>query len=391
MFTFERMSTIHQPLIKSKLPHVGQTIFSTMSALAQKHQAINLSQGFPDFEVAPKLIERVFHHMQNGQNQYAPLQGVLPLREILAAQTQKQHGAAYNIDTEINITAGATQAIATAITASIREGDEVIIFTPAYDCYAPYVELNLGTPIFVKLQHPTYQPDWNQVKKLVNHRTKMIIVNTPHNPSGTIFSEEDLDHLEEITSGSDILILSDEVYEHIVFNGKKHLSLAGRPSLAKRSFIVGSFGKTLHITGWKMGYCLAPENLMKEFRKVHQYMVFSVNTPAQYAIADYLSDRKNFEIASMYQQKRDIFLEAVKNSRFKALSSKGSYFVLLDYGQITQENEVDFAKRLTIEHSVASIPLSVFYNDPTDHKVLRFCFAKQEKTLREAGHILSKV
>lgn len=385
------MTRENQARITSKLPQAGATIFAQMSALAEEHNAINLSQGFPDFEVDRKLIDLVHRHMVAGHNQYAHFSGVEPLRKIVAENIRNKHGHSYDADLEVNITAGATQAIATALTASIREGDEVIIFTPAYDCYAPYVELNGGIPVYVKLQHPDYRIDWDQVKKVLNHRTRMIIINSPHNPSATILSEEDLQYLEEITSGSNILILSDEVYENIVFDGKEHFSACRKPELARRSFIIGSFGKTLHVTGWKTGYCLAPEHLMKEFRKVHQFMVFSVNTPVQYALAEYLANEEHFNVSEMYQQKRDFFLKSIEGSLFKPLQSKGSYYQLLDYSEISSLPDVEFSRRLTVEHGVASIPLSVFYNEPTDHKVLRFCFAKNEGTLTKAADLLKAV
>ena len=381
----------HSIKLSSKLPNVGATIFSKMSALANKHNAVNLSQGFPDFEVDPNLIGLVEKYMRKGLNQYAPFTGAAPFREVLAQQFKRDYGHYYDPETEVNITAGATQAISAILTATIKEGDEVILFTPAYDCYAPFVELNGGTPVFIELEFPNYTVDWEMVKKLLNHRTRMIIVNTPHNPSATVFDSNDLDKLEEITEGSDILILSDEVYEHIVFDGDTHQSVSSRPKLAARSFVVGSLGKTLHITGWKIGFCLAPEHLMKEFRKVHQFMVFSVNTPIQFALAEYLETDSNFRISKMYQNKRDLFLDAVKGSRFKPLPSKGTYFQLLDYSAISDENDIDFAKRMTIENGIASIPLSVFYNDPKDYKVLRFCFAKNEDTLKQAGELLSKI
>ncbi|MGB0175594.1 MAG: methionine aminotransferase [Owenweeksia sp.] len=385
------MTRDSQVRITSKLPQSGTTIFSTMSALANEHGALNLSQGFPDFDADPYLVDLVHKHMQLGRNQYAPSAGVSELREAVTRMRNAQHGSAYNPETDITITAGATQAIAAILTASIREGDEVILFTPAYDCYAPYVELNGGIPVYVKLSFPDYRIDWQQVKKVLNHRTRMIIVNTPHNPSATVFTETDLDHLEEITSGSNILILSDEVYEHIVFDGCRHISVSERPELQKRSFVVGSFGKTLHVTGWKTGYCLAPAGLMAEFRKVHQFMVFSVNTPVQYALAEYLQWDKVTDINAMYETKRDVFLKALEGSRFKALPSCGSYFQLLDYSAVSQMGDVEFARQLTIENGIASIPLSVFYNEHTDHKVLRFCFAKREQTLHEAGSLLTKL
>lgn len=328
--------------------------------------------------------------MKLGYNQYAPMHGVAPFRQVLAESSFSQYGHQYDSETEITVTAGATEAIASAIACSVREGDEVIIFTPAYDCYAPLVELHGGTPVYIQLLHPDYSIDWEQVKKLLNHRTRMIIINTPHNPTATALSHEDLVQLDEITANSNILILSDEVYEHISFEDS-HLSVRNFPSLAQRSFVVGSLGKTFHITGWKIGYCLAPENLMEEFRKVHQFLVFSINTPIQYALADYLQNPANFSISSMYQDKRDLFLEAIAQSRFKPLPSKGSYYQLLDYSAITDQEDVAFAEQLTIYHKVASIPLSVFYNKPQQHQVLRFCFAKNENTLKQAGEKLSSI
>lgn len=377
--------------LKSKLPNIGATIFSKMSALAAEHNAVNLSQGFPDFEVDPKLIGLVEKYMKQGKNQYASYTGVRELREVLSGQIQRDHGHFYDPDLEVNITAGATQAIAAALTATIRKGDEVILFSPCYDCYAPYIELNGGTPIYVELDYPTYSINWENTWKAINENTKMIIINSPHNPSATCITENDLLELEKATHNSDILILSDEVYEHIIFGNKKHQSISSRPELARRSFLVGSLGKTLHITGWKIGFCMAPKQLMQEFRKIHQFMVFSVNTPMQYALGDYLLEDLNFRISKMYEGKRNRFLEAIEGSRFKALESQGSYFQLLDYSQISNENDVDFAVRLTKEFSVASIPLSVFYPEDVDHKTLRFCFAKNDATLKQAGELLRKV
>ncbi len=377
------------PILKSKLPNTGPTIFSVMSALAQKHRAINLSQGFPDFPADPELVKLVTRHMQNGHNQYAPMGGVESLRQVLSDMIFENHGHRYDVTEEITITHGATQAIAAAISCSIREGDEVVIFTPAYDCYGPMVELNGGTPIFIPLQHPEYQIDWETVKNRINHRTRMIIINTPHNPSGKVFAENDLIKLKELTTGSNILILSDEVYEQIVFEPHRHHSVADHAELRERSFKIGSLGKTLHVTGWKIGYCMAPAKLMSEFRKIHQYMIFSANTPMQYAMADFLGDPAHRQISKMYQQKRDFFLQTVADSALKPLSSHGTYFQLLDYSAVSNKSEVEFAKELCTKHGVAAIPISVFYHQPQEHKVLRFCFAKDEKTLSEAGAVLS--
>lgn len=379
-------------LIKSKLPKVGTTIFTVMSQLANENEAINLSQGFPDFKSSEELMVLVSQAMKNGHNQYAPMAGIMPLREQIAIKTEGLHGIKYHPESEITITAGATQAIYTAIAATITEGDEVIIFTPAYDCYEPAIELNGGKTVFVQMHAPDYNIDWEQVKKLVTQRTKMIIINTPHNPSGTILEKKDMLALEKIISDTDILLLSDEVYEHIIFDGNKHESVANYPGLAERAFIISSFGKTFHNTGWKMGYCIAPKNLMAEFRKAHQFIVFSVNTPAQYALAEYLKNEENYlSLSSFYQAKRDCFVDLIKDSRFEILPSKGTYFQLLRYSNISDEMDTDFAIRLTKEHKIASIPISVFYHQKLDEKVLRFCIAKKEETLDKAAYILNNI
>lgn len=379
-------------LIKSKLPQVGTTIFSVMSQLAAENNAINLSQGFPDFQGSETLINLVNDAMQRGLNQYAPMAGIIPLRERIAEKIEKLYGTAYHPESEVTVTAGATQAIYTAIAATVQEGDEVIIFTPAYDCYAPSVELNGGKTVFVQLFAPDYKIDWNQVKKLITQRTKMIIINTPHNPTGMILEEQDLIALEKIVTDTDIVLISDEVYEHIVFDGVQHQSVAKFPRLAERSFIVASFGKTFHHTGWKIGYCVAPKNLMAEFRKAHQFIVFATNTPMQHAIAKYLENEQHYlEIASFYEEKRNYFLKLIENSNFDVLPCKGTYFQLLSYKNISEEKDVDFAVRLTKEHKIASIPVSVFYHQQVDEKNLRFCFAKQKETLEKASEILNKI
>jgi len=378
--------------IFSKLPKVGTTIFTKMSAMANKHEALNLSQGFPDFPIDPKLIDCTLKAMKSGYNQYAPMPGLIGLREAIAEKIEDAYSIAYHPETEITITSGATQAIFTAIAAFVKEEDEVIIFTPAYDCYQPAIELVGGKPVFVQLKSPDYKINWEEVKKLISQRTRMIIINTPHNPTGTLLSEEDLKELEKITAHSEIIILSDEVYEHIVFDGQKHASICRNKGLADRSIAVFSFGKTFHITGWKMGYCIGPKQLMVEFRKVHQFNVFSSNHPLQHALTEYLNDSENYlSLGSFYQKKRDIFLSAITGSRFKVIPSKGTYFQLLDYSSISDQNDVMFAERLVHEYKIASIPVSVFYNSPLDEKVLRFCFAKKEQTLEEAAKILSKI
>lgn len=378
--------------ISSKLPGVGTSIFTVMSAMAREYNAINLSQGFPNFPVDPKLIENVEKAMRSGFNQYAPMQGDQRLRELLIDKIEKRYGAKYDASNEITITSGATQAIYTAISAFVKEDDEVIIFTPAYDCYQPAITLNGGKPVFVPLRSPNYSINWEEVKKVITGKTRMIIINTPQNPSGKVLSSSDLIELEKITKGSDIIILSDEVYEHIIFDGIEHESVCKYDGLRQRSLAVYSFGKTFHVTGWKMGYVVAPEILMNEFRKVHQFNVFACNHPMQVGLADYLENENSYTgIESFYQQKRDVFLDAVKDSRFIPLTAKGTYFQLLDYSNISDENDVDFAQRLTKEFKIASIPVSVFYNTKLDEKVLRFCFAKDEDTLLKAGEVLNKI
>jgi methionine aminotransferase len=378
--------------IKSKLPNVGTTIFSIMSGLANQTGAINLSQGFPGFPVSDELIDLVTYAMKSGFNQYAPMQGLMSLRERIAEKVQKSYGHAYNPDSEITITAGGTQALFTAISALIHEGDEVIVFEPAYDSYVPAIQLAGGIAITVPLMPPNYEIPWEEVTKLVNHRTKMIMINSPQNPTGTILTKDDIEQLNTISSGTDIIILSDEVYEHIIFDGLQHESIARYPNLIDRSLIVYSFGKTFHATGWKTGYCLGPEHLMKEFRKVHQFNVFSVNTPLQYALAEYLKNENNYlGLQQFYQEKRDFFVDGLKNSAFKILPCKGSYFQLLDYSNLSQEKDTDYAIRLTKENGVASIPVSVFYSSNHDYKLLRFCFAKENAMLEQAIERLLKI
>jgi len=378
--------------ISSKLPRVGTTIFSTMSKLAIEHNAINLSQGFPDFECPQALVTAVNTAMKEGNNQYAPMPGVMRLREMIAEKTEELYGAKYNPETEITVTAGATQAIFTAIAATIREGDEVIIFEPAYDCYEPAIELNGGKTIYLQLQAPDYTINWNEVKKRVNHHTRMIIINSPHNPCGSILTVEDMKTLEKITKNTEIIILADEVYEHIIFDGHRHESMAKYPNLASRSFIISSFGKTFHTTGWKVGYCLAPKELMTEFRKVHQFNVFCVNTPMQYGISEFLKNKSHYnDLGPFYQAKRDTFNKLLEGSRFSFVASPGTYFQLLSYEQITKEKDADYAIRLIKENGLASIPISVFYHKPIFDNMLRFCFAKRDETLEKAAAILRSI
>jgi len=378
--------------ISSKLPQTGTTIFTVMSALAAEVRAINLSQGFPDFNTSPELIKLVNTAMKKGHNQYAPMPGVMALREQIAQKTEKLYGAKYNPDTEITITAGGTQAIFTAITAVVNPNDEVIIFEPAFDCYAPAIKLMGGVVKSLELTPPDYKIPWEMVKRLINQKTRMIILNTPHNPTATILTREDIDELTTLVKSRDILILSDEVYEHLIYDGETHHGMARYADLRQRSFVVASFGKPFHATGWKVGYCMAPAFLMQEFRKVHQFLVFSVNAPIQYAIAEYLKDENTYlSLPDFFQQKRDHFRKGLEQSSFKLLPCAGSYFQSVTYNDITDEKDSNFALRLTKEIGVASIPTSAFYTHGTDHHVLRFCFAKRQETLDKAVDRLVKV
>lgn len=376
----------------SKLPNIETTIFTVMSGLANKHKAINLSQGFPNFKSDQKLIDLVSKAMNSGYNQYALMAGNMELREAIAKKFDLLYGSSYHPESEITITAGATQAIYDVITAFVRADDEVIILKPAYDCYEPSIRINGGKPVSIQLEAPNYQVDWNEVAQKMSSKTKMIIINTPHNPSGTIFSEADMLKLQELTKNSNIIVLSDEVYEHIVFDGEKHQSVCLFPDLKSRSFITASFGKTFHNTGWKTGYCCAPKELMEEFQKIHQFNVFSVNHPVQKGLADYMQDPNTYlGLSEFFQAKRDLFLNLIKDSRFQFKPSQGTYFQVLDYSKITQEYDVDYAKRLTIENGLASIPLSVFNENKLDNNVLRFCFAKTDDTLKQAADILNNI
>lgn len=378
--------------VKSKLPHVGTTIFSVMSAYAAEHNAINLAQGFPDFNCAPELIELVYKYMKQGFNQYAPMPGVMKLREAIAEKTQELYGAAYNPETEVTVVPGATHALYAAISAVVREGDEVIVLEPCYDSYVPAIELNGGRSVHYELKFPDYKVDWDEVKRLINFKTKMIIINTPQNPTGAVLTADDMQKLSKILENTDVVVLSDEVYEHIIFDKQAHQSVSLFPKLAERSFIVSSFGKTYHTTGWKLGYVLAPELLTKEFRKVHQFMAFCANAPIQYAMADYLTNKDAYlTLSAFYEEKRNYFQKLIQGSNFKTLACNGSYFQLLGYGKITHERDIDFAMRLTREYKVTSIPTSVFYQKKTDNSVLRFCFAKSNETLEKAAEMLMKV
>jgi len=362
-----------------------------MSQLAHECGAINLSQGYPDFHCSEQLVERVNYYMRKGDNQYAPMQGVMALRERIAEKTQALYHRAYHPADEITVTAGGTQAIYVAITAAVSRGDEVMLFAPAYDSYAPAVVLCGGVPVYVKMRAPDFRIDWQEVRSRLTERTKMILINTPHNPTGTVLSRSDLEQLREIVKNTNIIIVSDEVYEHIIFD-HRHESVLHEPALAERSFVVFSFGKTYHVTGWKLGYVLAPAPLMEEFRKVHQFEVFCVNRPIQMALADFMGYPEEYlRLGEFYKRKRDLFNEYLKSSRFGLKPSDGTYFQLVDYSRITDEPDTALAVRWTKEAGVASIPISVFYPDKHDQKVLRFCFAKEDDTLRRAGERLCRM
>jgi methionine aminotransferase len=379
-------------LPNSKLPHLGTTIFTKMSKLAHEHKAINLSQGFPDFSPDPILLDEVTKAIHSPKNQYAPLQGIFSLRQTLCYKLNKLYGSNYQPETDITLTAGATQAIFTAISAFVKAGDEVIVFKPAYDCYEPAIELYGGKPVLIQMQAPNYQIDWEEVAAKISSKTKMIIINSPHNPSGKILQQKDLEKLQQLVKDTNIIILSDEVYEHLVYDNQKHYSVARFPQLAERSFITYSFGKTFHVTGWKLGYCVAPKELMREFNKVHQYNVFCVNHPMQVAINAYLQNEKHYlGLAEFYQQKRDFFLSLMKDSRLEFTPSQGTYFQTASYKNITQEKDTDFALRLIKEKGLATIPVSVFNKDQQDDSILRFCFAKKEETLKAAAEIINKL
>lgn len=378
--------------VRSKLPHIGTTIFSIISKLAEEYGAINLGQGFPDFSPSPKLIELVNQKMKAGFNQYAPMPGVIKLRAAIAEKIENLFSAKINPETEVTITAGATQAIFTAITALVNMDDEVIVIEPAYDCYVPAIQLSGGVPIHLSTEYPDYKINWESVKKLISQKTRLIIINTPHNPTGSVMNESDMMQLEKVTRNSDIFILSDEVYEHILFDKLQHQSVLRFPALAERSIAVFSFGKTYHHTGWKIGYAVAPEYLMKEFRKVHQFNVFCTNSPMQYALAEFMKEKDEYlKLNSFYEEKRNHFNQLIRNSKFKLKPSFGTYFQLLEYSKISQESDKDFAVRLIKEHGVASIPVSVFYRNNMDAKVLRFCFAKSAETLEKAAEQLCRI
>lgn len=376
----------------SKLPKLSESIFSTMSALANKHNAINLSQGFPNFKTSEKLQQLVTEAMQKGYNQYAPMRGDLELRDVIAHKIFKSYQVKYNPNSEITITAGATEALFNAITAFIHKDDEVIIFKPAFDSYEPVVRLNGGVPVFIQLYYPDYKVNWKEVADKISTKTRMIIINTPLNPTGTLFDESDMLALQNIIKNTDIIVISDEVYEHMTYDGLSHQSACKYPILKEQSFVIASFGKTFHNTGWKMGYAAAPKHLMDEFVKVHEFNVFSINTPYQKAFAIFIQDENNYNyLNQFYQNKRDLFLKGIENSNFSYTPCKGTYFQLLKYDKITEENDVEFAKRLVKEFKIATIPISVFNTNQLDEKVLRFCFAKTDETIKKATEILCQI
>ncbi len=378
--------------LTSKLSNVKTSIFTVMSKMSNEHNAINLSQGFPDFNCPDELIELVHHYQKKGFNQYAPMQGVLALRNEISKKIEKLHGRLYDPETEITITAGATQALFTAISCLVNKGDEVIIFEPAYDSYVPAIQVNGGIPVFVPLKKKDFSIDWELTKKKISSKTKLIIINSPHNPTGSVIGLNDLRALEKIVKGKNIFVISDEVYEHITFDGYEHLCLSRSDILAKKSFIISSFGKTYHTTGWKMGSCVAPKHLMCEFQKLHQFVVFSTNTPTQYAFAEYLKNESHYlELGNFYQQKRDFFVGNIQKSKLKIKKCKGTYFQLLDYSEISNLNDMKFSEYLTKEVGVAVIPLSPFYSKPDKGKIIRICFAKKDEVLKSAANLLNKL
>ena len=380
------------PTIQSKLPQVGTTIFTVMSVLANEHNAINLGQGFPDYEMNGELIALVNQAMQSGHNQYVHMNGLPALREQLAQKIEGLYSTNVSADSEITITPGGTYAIYTALTTILQPGDEVIVFEPAYDSYIPNIKINGAVPVLIPLVYPNYKIDWELVKQNITSKTKLIMLNTPHNPTGAVLGADDITQLQNIVKGTGIFILSDEVYEHLIFDGKQHESMLRYPDLYERSFVCFSFGKVYHCTGWKLGYCVAPPALMKEFRKVHQFNCFSCNSPVQFALTEFLKQKDNYlQLGTFLQQKRDHLKNLMQQTRFKALPSYGSYFQLYSYSDITDECEKEFAIRLTKEYGVATIPTSVFYKDGQDNKVLRFCFSKKENTLEEAATRLMKL
>ncbi|KDR37059.1 aminotransferase [Caballeronia grimmiae] len=376
----------------SRLPNVGTTIFTVMSALAAQKGAVNLGQGFPDFDCDPRIVDAVASAMRDGHNQYPPMAGAAPLRQAIARKIEALYGRAYDADREITVTAGATQALLTAVLCCVHPGDEVVVIEPMYDSYVPAIELAGGKPVFVSLEAPDYALPFDKIAAAITPKTRLLMINTPHNPTGRVWREADMRKLEDIVRGTNVLIVSDEVYEHMVYDGAPHESVSRYPELAKRSFVVSSFGKTFHVTGWKLGYVAAPAALTAELRKVHQFNVFTVNTPMQIGLAHYLEDPKPYlELPAFYQKKRDFFRAGLANTRFSLLPCDGTYFQCVDYSAISDMSEADFAQWLTSEIGVAAIPVSAFYHEPHESGVVRFCFAKKEETLALALERLSKL
>ncbi len=378
--------------LESKLPNVGTTIFAVMSTMAAEHNAINLSQGYPDFPISSQLIDLVEHYMSNGHNQYAPMAGEPVLLRQIANKLNDCLGYNFDAKTEITVVAGATEGLFATITALVQKGDEVIIFDPAYDSYAPAVQLSGGTSVHLELKLPNFTIDWEQLEAAVSSRTKLIIINNPNNPAGSILTAEDLQRLSDLVVRHDLLLISDEVYEHMVYHPQGHQSILKFPELRARGVAIFSFGKTFHATGWKVGYCVAPENLTRELQKIHQFLTYSVNTPVQMALADYLKEPVHYQsLSTFFQKKRDLFLRLMKHSRFEPLPCNGTYFQLMKYHAISELADTEMAIWMTKEHGVASIPTSVFYNKGTDQKILRFCFAKSSETLTQAAEKLCKI
>ena len=378
--------------LSSKLPQVGTTIFTTMSRMAQEENAINLAQGFPGFGSDPVLLELVAKYTRGGFNQYAPMSGVSELKQALATKTQRTQGYFPDPELEVTIVSGATEALFAAFTAVVRPGDEVIVLEPAYDSYVPAISLNGGIPVFVPLQSADFSVDWELVGSKITSKTRAIVVNSPHNPSGYVWSQEDVNNLATLVTQHGLYVVSDEVYEHILFDGRRHISLGSNPFLRERTFVCGSFGKTFHVTGWKIGYCIAPQALSEEFRKMHQYLTFSTVTPIQYALAEYLQNPNHYlELPTFYQKKRDLFLEGLKTTPFKFQASQGSFFQLASYGHLSNKSDVLIAEQMTCQLKVACIPVSVFYAEGTDNQVLRFCFAKNDVELEEALRRIQKI
>ncbi|HSZ24924.1 MAG TPA: methionine aminotransferase [Cytophagaceae bacterium] len=376
----------------SKLPNTGTTIFTVMSQLAQEHNAINLAQGFPDFNTPKELISLVHKYMLKGYNQYAPMPGVMTLREKISEKTTVSYGYTPDPVSEITLTCGATEACYVAITAIVRPGDEVLLFEPAFDCYVTAIELCGATPVYIPMHYPHYTIDWEQVRAKVSGKTRMIILNSPHNPTGSVISIHDIHALQRILQENNIFLLSDEVYEHIIYDECAHESVLKYEDIRRKSFVISSLGKTFHCTGWRMGYCIAPDYLTQEFRKVHQHNTFSVHTPTQYAVSEYMAQKENYlNLPAFFQEKRDRFIHLMSSSRFELLPAKGSYFQLASYKNISDEKDTDFAIRITKEFKVATIPVSAFYHDHRDEKIIRFCFAKKEETLEKAAEVLCKI